>query len=119
MSSRMSAGSVEPTGAIAMTGEAARLSPEAEVCSSPLDPQPEIKRRRPFMALFRDRVDAGWRLAEKLMAFAGRNDVIVLGLPRGGVPLAEQVALALGAALDVFVVRKVGVPGREELAMGA
>ena len=69
--------------------------------------------------MFRDRVDAGWRLAKKLMSFAGRRDVIVLGLPRGGVPVAEQVALALGAALDVFVVRKVGVPGREELAMGA
>ena len=71
------------------------------------------------MALFRDRVDAGWRLAEKLTAFAGRSDVVVLGVPRGGVPVAEQVALALRAALDVFVVRKVGVPGREELAMGA
>jgi putative phosphoribosyl transferase len=71
------------------------------------------------VALFRDRADAARRLAEKLTAFAGRSDVLVLGLPRGGVPVAEQVAAALGAGLDVFVVRKVGVPGREELAMAA
>ena len=71
------------------------------------------------MTLFRDRADAGQRLAAKLVAFAGRPDVIVLGLPRGGVPVAEQVALALEADLDVFVVRKVGVPAHEELAMGA
>jgi predicted phosphoribosyltransferase len=71
------------------------------------------------MALFRDRVDAGQRLAAKLAAYAGRPGVIVLGLPRGGVPVAEQVALALGADLDAFVVRKIGVPGQEELAMGA
>jgi predicted phosphoribosyltransferase len=71
------------------------------------------------MALFRDRVDAGQRLAEKLAAYRGRPEVIVLGLPRGGVPVAEQVTRALGAELDVFVVRKVGVPGQEELAMGA
>lgn len=71
------------------------------------------------MALYRDRIDAGRRLAAQLAAYAGRPDVIVLGLPRGGVPVAEQVARALGAELDVFVVRKVGVPGHEELAMGA
>ena len=71
------------------------------------------------MALFRDRVDAGRRLAAELSAYAGRSDVIVLGLPRGGIPVAEQVAAALGADLDTFIVRKVGVPGHEELAMGA
>jgi putative phosphoribosyl transferase len=69
--------------------------------------------------IFRDRVDAGRRLAEKLEQYAGRSDVIVLALPRGGVPVGYEVARALGAPLDVFLVRKLGVPGREELAMGA
>jgi erythromycin esterase-like protein/predicted phosphoribosyltransferase len=68
---------------------------------------------------FRDRVEAGQVLARALGAYAGRPDVVVLALPRGGVPVAEQVARALGAPLDVFVVRKLGVPGHEELAMGA
>ena len=68
---------------------------------------------------FRDRQDAGRRLAEKLTAHAGRPDVIVLALPRGGVPVAYAVAEALGAPLDVYLVRKLGVPGQEELAMGA
>src|SRR5216683_7840597 len=68
---------------------------------------------------FQDRADAGRRLAEKLMAYAGRPDVLVLALPRGGVPVAYEVALALQAPLDVFLVRKLGVPGHEELAMGA
>ncbi len=58
-------------------------------------------------------------LANKLEAWAGRPDVVVLGLPRGGVPVAYEVAQRLGAPLDVFVVRKLGVPGHEELAMGA
>ena len=69
--------------------------------------------------LFRDRREAGQLLAEKLKAYANRQDVIVLALPRGGVPVAYEVARALGAPLDVFVVRKLGVPGYEELAMGA
>lgn len=69
--------------------------------------------------LFRDRRDAGRLLAEKLAAYANRRDVLVLALPRGGVPVAYEVARALGAPLDVFVVRKLGVPGYEELAMGA
>jgi erythromycin esterase-like protein/adenine/guanine phosphoribosyltransferase-like PRPP-binding protein len=69
--------------------------------------------------LFRDRREAGRLLAEKLAAYANRPDVLVLGLPRGGVPVAYEVARALGAPLDVFVVRKLGVPGYEELAMGA
>jgi putative phosphoribosyl transferase len=68
---------------------------------------------------FRDRVEAGRRLAQRLSEYAGRDDVIVLGLPRGGVPVAAEVAKALDAPLDVFLVRKVGLPGYEELAMGA
>lgn len=69
--------------------------------------------------LFRDRTDAGRRLAEHLQAYAHRSDVIVLGLPRGGVPVAYEVARALGAPLDVFVVRKLGAPEQPELALGA
>jgi len=69
--------------------------------------------------LFRDRREAGRVLAEKLAAYANRPDVLVLALPRGGVPVAYEVARALSAPLDVFVVRKLGVPGYEELAMGA
>jgi putative phosphoribosyl transferase len=68
---------------------------------------------------FRDRTEAGRFLAELLQDYAGRDDVIVLALPRGGVPVGYEVAEALGAPLDVFVVRKLGVPGHEELAMGA
>ncbi len=68
---------------------------------------------------FHDRREAGLLLAAKLAAYANRADVIVLALPRGGVPVAYEVARALGAPLDVFVVRKLGVPGYEELAMGA
>jgi predicted phosphoribosyltransferase len=69
--------------------------------------------------LFRDRREAGRLLAEKLAAYANRPDVLVLALPRGGVPVGYEVARALSAPLDVFVVRKLGVPGYEELAMGA
>jgi erythromycin esterase-like protein/predicted phosphoribosyltransferase len=68
---------------------------------------------------FRDRREAGRKLAELLTAYASKPDVLVLALPRGGVPVAHEVARALGAPLDVFVVRKLGVPGYEELAMGA
>jgi predicted phosphoribosyltransferase len=68
---------------------------------------------------FRNRREAGARVARALAAYAGRPDVIVLGLPRGGVPVASEVALALGAPLDVFLVRKLGVPFERELAMGA
>lgn len=70
-------------------------------------------------ARFHDRVEAGRLLAEKLGSYANRSDVLVIGLPRGGVPVAAQVARELNAPLDVFVVRKLGVPGDEELAMGA
>lgn len=72
-----------------------------------------------FESGFRDRREAGRFLATRLAAYAGRDDVIVLGVPRGGVPVAYEIALALGAPLDVFSVRKLGVPGHEELAMGA
>ena len=68
---------------------------------------------------FKDRVDAGRRLAARLTAYAQRSDVIVLALPRGGVPVAYEVAQRLHAPLDVFLVRKLGVPGHPELAMGA
>jgi len=68
---------------------------------------------------FPNRAEAGRRLAEKLEHYAGRDDVIVLGLPRGGVPVAYEVAQRLGVPLDVFIVRKLGVPGFEELALGA
>jgi len=68
---------------------------------------------------FRDRADAGRALAGELTEFAGRSDVIVLGLPRGGVPVAYEVARALDAPLDVFLVRKLGLPGHPEFAMGA
>jgi putative phosphoribosyl transferase len=68
---------------------------------------------------FSNRAEAGQLLAEKLLSYAGRDDVIVLGLPRGGVPVAFEVAKRLGAPLDLFIVRKLGVPGFEELAVGA
>jgi predicted phosphoribosyltransferase len=68
---------------------------------------------------FRNRNDAGRQLAEKLAAYADRPDVLVLALPRGGVPVGYEVSRALGAPLDVFLVRKLGAPGYEELAMGA
>lgn len=68
---------------------------------------------------FLDRVDAGRQLAERLHGLAGRDDLVVLGLPRGGVPVAAEVAHALRAPLDALIVRKLGVPGHEEFAMGA
>lgn len=68
---------------------------------------------------FRNRVDAGRQLAAALSEYSGRSDVLVLALPRGGVPIAFEVAHALGVAFDVFLVRKLGVPGHPELAMGA
>ena len=68
---------------------------------------------------FRDRRDAGQMLAKLLTKYANRSDVLVLALPRGGVPVGFEVAQALNAPLDVFLVRKLGVPGHEELAMGA
>lgn len=69
--------------------------------------------------MFRDRVDAGRQLAEPLMEYAGRDDVLVLGVPRGGVPVAAEVSRALRAPLDVLIVRKLGAPRQKELALGA
>ena len=71
------------------------------------------------MSLFNDRADAGKKLAKKLSEYANRSDVIILALPRGGVPVAFEVAKELNVKMDVFIVRKLGVPGNEELAMGA
>jgi putative phosphoribosyl transferase len=71
------------------------------------------------MIRFKNRSEAGRFLAEQLSAYANRPDTLVLALPRGGVPVAYEVAKALGAPLDVFQVRKLGLPGHEELAMGA
>jgi len=68
---------------------------------------------------YRDRTEGGRFLAEQLQSYAGRPDVVVLALPRGGVPVGYEVAKEIRAPLDVFVVRKLGVPGHEELAMGA
>src|SRR3954468_17613892 len=69
--------------------------------------------------MFRDRTDAGLQLAAMLTEYTDHSDVTVLALPRGGVPVAFEVAQALHAPLDIFLVRKLGVPGHEELAMGA
>jgi putative phosphoribosyl transferase len=69
--------------------------------------------------LFQDRIEAGRALARLLQAYAGRTDVLILALPRGGVPVAFEVAQALRAPMDIFVVRKLGLPSNEELAMGA
>jgi putative phosphoribosyl transferase len=71
------------------------------------------------MALFADRSQAGQKLAQDLLQYKDRQDIVILALPRGGVPVAYEVARGLHAPLDVFLVRKLGVPGREELAMGA
>jgi putative phosphoribosyl transferase len=71
------------------------------------------------LAVFQDRAEAGRVLADRLTKYAGSPNVVVLALPRGGVPVGFQVARSLGAPLDVLSVRKLGVPGREELAMGA
>jgi len=68
---------------------------------------------------FQDRFDAGRQLARRLLQYADMPDTVVLGLPRGGVPVAYEVAIQLNQPLDVFLVRKLGVPGHEELAMGA
>lgn len=73
----------------------------------------------PTPARYRDRTDAGQQLATRLLAYVGRPDLLVLALPRGGVPVAFEVARALHAPLDVFLVRKLGLPEHEELAMGA
>ncbi len=71
------------------------------------------------MSFFNDRTDAGKRLSERLSEYANREDVLILALPRGGVPVAFEVAKELNLKMDIFIVRKLGVPGNEELAMGA
>lgn len=71
------------------------------------------------MTYFRNRREAGKKLAQELLPYANSSDVIVLALPRGGVPVAYEVALALNVPLDIFIVRKLGLPGQEELAIGA
>jgi predicted phosphoribosyltransferase len=78
-----------------------------------------MARSKSLKSPFRDRRDAGRQLAQALAGYAGRPDVVVLALPRGGVPVAYEVARALHAPLDVFLVRKLGVPGHEEVAFGA
>lgn len=78
-----------------------------------------FRRGNPVPRRFRNREEAGKVLAERLRHLAGDPRLIVLALPRGGVPVAFEIAMALGAPLDVFVVRKLGVPGHEELALGA
>src|SRR5688500_18692071 len=78
-----------------------------------------MTRAAPGTQRFRDRAHAGRLLAERLRDYAGRDDVVVLALPRGGVPVGYEVARALDAPLDVFLVRKLGVPGHEEHALGA
>jgi len=83
--------------------------------SSRLDARPRKEAAMPFA----NRLEAGQLLAKKLIAYSNRSDVVVLALPRGGVPVAYEVAHSLNAPLDVFLVRKLGVPGHEELAMGA
>src|SRR5260370_676984 len=72
-----------------------------------------------YITKFRDRAEAGLLLAKKLRKYANRKEVLILALPRGGVPVGFEVAEALNAPLDIFIVRKLGVPGQEELAMGA
>ncbi|MDQ1254148.1 MAG: Phosphoribosyl transferase [Euryarchaeota archaeon] len=71
------------------------------------------------MSFFNDRTDAGKILSERLSEYANREDVLILALPRGGVPVAFEVAKELNLKMDIFIVRKLGVPGNEELAMGA
>ena len=71
------------------------------------------------MTPFKDRRDAGRKLAQKLSAYARGQDTLILALPRGGVPVAYEVALTLNVPMDIFIVRKLGLPGREELAIGA
>lgn len=83
------------------------------------DPAPEARVHESVEARFADRRDAGRMLAGRLSTYAHRDDVLVLALPRGGVPVGAEVARALGVPLDILVVRKLGLPGQPEYAMGA
>lgn len=94
-------------------------SPPRELHSNGLSERPRAQRRTYDARDIIDRRDAGRRLAEKIAGYSYRADVLVLAVPRGGVPVAYEVARVLNAPLDVFVVCKLGVPGYEELAMGA
>lgn len=87
--------------------------------SHPVGENSSVYRRQNMVQRFRNRTEAGILLARKLTAYADRSDVLVLALPRGGVPVGFEVAKALHAPLDVVIVRKLGTPGQEELAMGA
>jgi putative phosphoribosyl transferase len=103
-------------------GRCVRFNPRPVLNISAIDNpfgMPLIAERGDMEKPLKDRAEAGRLLAEKLTAYANREDVIVLGLPRGGVPVAFEIAKRLKAPLDVFVVRKLGVPWQEELAMGA
>lgn len=91
----------------------------ADACVEPALVRKERRAERSYAMAFRNRTEAGQRLAAKLGAYAHRPDVLVLALPRGGAPVAYEVARALGAPLDIIVVRKLGVPYEPELAMGA
>jgi putative phosphoribosyl transferase len=104
----------EQPGALEQVAQLARAWFERHLLA-PVATAPVAARTEPF----RDRIDAGRVLARLLTHYAGADDVLVLGLPRGGVPVAFEVAQALDAPLDVFIVRKLGVPGQPELAMGA
>jgi putative phosphoribosyl transferase len=95
-----------------------RFSNSNDVFLKVLEAQ-DLGARKKYPMLFRDRIDAGQRLSSRLKEFANRDDVLVLALPRGGVPIGFSVSRALNVPLDILVVRKLGVPGHEELAMGA
>jgi putative phosphoribosyl transferase len=103
-------------GGITLAGYLADSLPHAGGQRVVKAPQPHFE---PFATRFRDRTDAGLRLADALSAYANRRDVLVLALPRGGVPVAAQAAMKLNAPLDILLVRKLGVPFHRELGMGA
>jgi predicted phosphoribosyltransferase len=84
-------------------------------CQEPIKQSLKVGEMTPF----KDRRDAGRKLAQKLSAYASQPNMLILALPRGGMPVAYEVALALNVSLDIFLVRKLGLPGREELAIGA
>ena len=108
-------GSGRTTSRVHLPGDLRAFCLETIPASKPVNVQTPDR----FDGGFADRREAGRQLERQLSRFAGRDDVIVLALPRGGVPVAFEVAQGLGAPLDVFVVRKLVVPGHEELAMGA
>jgi putative phosphoribosyl transferase len=102
-------------------GNVAHITLESDNHHRPIGPSnPQFQAtNQGGVMLFRDRAEAGRELLERLAAYRNQRDVLVLGVPRGGVPVAFEVARGLQAPLDVLIVRKLGVPGREELAFGA